>query len=130
MRLKVLTPLEALVDEPVAKINAEGPDGQFCLLPHHRDWIAALVPGIVGFVASDGSETFVAVDRGVLAKRGDEVLISVRRAVRGDDLANLRDVVETCFRHYDDREKAARGAIARLEAGVIRRFLELQEPRR
>ncbi|HRD67003.1 MAG TPA: F0F1 ATP synthase subunit epsilon [Candidatus Competibacter sp.] len=130
MRLKVLTPLEALVDEPVAKINAEGPDGQFCLLPRHRDWIAALVPGIVGFVASDGSETFVAVDRGVLAKRGDEVLISVRRAVRGDDLATLRDVVETSFRHYDDREKAARSAIARLEAGVIRRFLELQEPRR
>ncbi len=130
MRLKLLAPTEVLVDEAVAKINAEGPEGQFCLLPRHRDWVAALVPGIVGFVTPDGDETFVAVDRGVLVKCGDEVLISVRRAVRDGDLARLREVVETRFRRYDDQEKVARGAITRLEAGVIRRFLELQEPPR
>ena len=127
MRLKLLTPTEVLVDETVVKINAEGLEGQFCLLPRHRDWVAALVPGLAGFITPDGGETFVAVDRGVLVKCGDEVLVSVRRAVRGGDLAGLRDVVETRFRHYDEQEKAARGAIARLEAGVIRRFLELQE---
>lgn len=127
MRLKLLTPTEVLVDEPATKINAEGPDGSFCLLPRHRDWVAALVPGIVGFVSPDSGETFIAVDRGVLVKCGEEVLISVRRAVRDCDLACMREVVETRFRHCDDQEKAARGAIARLEAGVIRRFLELQE---
>ncbi|MFO1371888.1 MAG: F0F1 ATP synthase subunit epsilon [Candidatus Competibacteraceae bacterium] len=130
MRLKVLTPTEALVDDAVVKINAEGPEGMFCLLPRHRDWVAALVPGIVGFFTLDGHESFIAVDRGVLVKCGDEVLISVRRAVRDGDLARLREVVETRFRHYDDQEKAARSVIARLEAGIIRRFLELQEPRR
>lgn len=127
MRLKLLTPTEVLVNETAVKINAEGPDGLFCLLPRHRDWVAALIPGLVGFVTPDGGETFVAVDQGVLVKCGDEVLISVRRAVRDCDLAGLREVVETRFRHHDDQEKAARGAIARLEAGVIRRFLELQE---
>jgi len=127
MRLKLLTPIAVLVDETVSKINAEGPEGLFCLLPRHRDWVAALVPGIVGFVTLDGRETFVAVDQGVLVKCGGEVLISVRRAVCDCDLACLRDVVETRFRQYDDQEKVARSAIARLEAGVIRRFLELQE---
>lgn len=126
MHLKLLIPTEILVDESVVKLNAEGPEGHFCLLPQHRDWVATLVPGLVSFVALDGGEIFVAVDRGILVKCGDEVLVSVRRAVRGGDLAGLRDVVETCFRHCDDQEKAARGAIARLEAGVIRRFLELQ----
>lgn len=126
MHLKLLTPTEILVDESVVKFNAEGPEGHFCLLPRHRDWVATLVPGLVSFVALDGGEIFVAVDRGILVKCGDEVLVSVRRAVRGGDLAGLRDVVETRFRHCDDQEKEARGAIARLEAGVIRRFLELQ----
>lgn len=126
MHLKLLTPTEILVDESVVKLNAEGPEGHFCLLPRHRDWVATLVPGLVSFVALDGGEIFVAVDRGILVKCGDEVLVSVRRAVRGSDLAGLRDVVETRFRHCDDQEKTARGAIARLEAGVIRRFLELQ----
>ncbi|HRX61746.1 MAG TPA: F0F1 ATP synthase subunit epsilon [Candidatus Competibacter sp.] len=126
MHLKLLIPTEILVDESVVKLNAEGPEGHFCLLPQHRDWVATLVPGLVSFVALDGGEIFVAVDRGILVKCGDEVLVSVRRAVRGGDLAGLRDVVETHFRHCDDQEKVARGAIARLEAGVIRRFLELQ----
>ena len=130
MRLKLLTPTEVLVDETVVKLDAEGPDGSFCLLPRHRDWVAALVPGILGFTTPDDDEAFVAVDRGVLVKCADEVLVSVRRAVRDGDLGRLREVVETRFRHYDDQEKAARGAIARLEAGVIRRFLELQEPPR
>ena len=31
MHLKPLTPTEVLLDETVAKINAERPDGQFCL---------------------------------------------------------------------------------------------------
>jgi len=70
------------------------------------------------------------VDQGVLVKCGDEVLVSVRRAVRDGDLRQLRGVVEARFRRYDDQEKAARSAVARLEAGVIRRFLELQEPPR
>ncbi|MFO1424314.1 MAG: F0F1 ATP synthase subunit epsilon [Candidatus Competibacteraceae bacterium] len=130
MRLKLLTPTEAVMDEAVIKINAEGLDGLFCLLPRHRDWVAALVPGILGLTTPDGDEVFVAVDRGVLVKCGDEVLVSVRRAVRDGDLAQLREVVEKHFRHHDDQEKAARSAVARLEAGVIRRFLELQEPPR
>jgi F-type H+-transporting ATPase subunit epsilon len=130
MRLKLLTPIEVLVDETVARINAEGPEGLFCLLPRHRDWVAALVPGIASFVTPAGHETFVAIDQGVLIKCGGDVVISVRRAVRDGDLACLREVVETRFRHCDDQEKAARSAIARLEAGVIRRFLELQEPPR
>lgn len=130
MRLKLLTPTETVMDEVVVKINAEGPDGLFCLLPRHRDWVATLVPGILGLTTPDGGEAFVAVDQGVLVKCGDEVLVSVRRAVRDSDLAGLRQVVETRFRRYDDQEKAARSAVARLEAGVIRRFLELQEPPR
>ena len=130
MKLKLLTATEVLVDKTVDKIGAEGPDGLFCLLPRHRDWAAALVPGLVSFVTPGSKETFVAVDQGVLVKCGDEVLVTVRRAVRDCDLTCLREVVEKRFRHFDDQEKAARSAIARLEAGVIRRFLEFHEPLR
>ncbi len=59
MRLKLLTPTETVMDEVVVKINAEGPDGLFCLLPRHRDWVATLVPGILGLTTPDGGEVFV-----------------------------------------------------------------------
>ncbi len=82
MRLKVLTPTQTLVDEPATRVHAEGLEGSFCLLPRHRDWVAALQPGIVGFTTTEGQERFLAVDQGVLTKCGAEVLIAVRRAVR------------------------------------------------
>ena len=130
IQLKVLTPTQTLVDESVIKVHAEGQEGAFCLLPRHRDWVAALTPGIVSFTTSNGQEQFVAVDQGVLTKRGAEVLIAVRRAVREGDLAQLRQVVEKEFRHLDEQEKIARSALARLEAGIIRRFLEQDETQR
>ncbi|MCB1921550.1 MAG: F0F1 ATP synthase subunit epsilon [Candidatus Competibacteraceae bacterium] len=125
MRLKVLTPTQTLVDEPVIRVHAEGLEGSFCLLPRHRDWVAALQPGIVSFTTTEGRERFLAVDQGVLTKRGAEVLMAVRRAVREDDLDRLRQVVDNEFRRLDEQEKIARSTLARLEAGMMRRFLEL-----
>jgi len=127
MRLKLLTPTEVLVDETVVKINAEGLEGQFCLLPRHRDWVAALVPGLAGFITPDGGETFVAVDVPSIVFGLFGVAFFVLWFLPGGDLAGLQWPGLGRFRHYDEQEKAARGAIARLEAGVIRRFLELQE---
>ncbi|HPF60200.1 MAG TPA: F0F1 ATP synthase subunit epsilon [Candidatus Competibacteraceae bacterium] len=130
MHLKVLTPVQTLVDEPAVRVHAEGLEGSFCLLPRHRDWVAALQPGIVGFTTVEGQERFLAVDQGVLTKCGAEVLIAVRRAVREDDLARLRQVVENEFRQLDEQERIARSTLARLEAGMIRQFLKLGEGRR
>ena len=47
MHLKVLVPTEVFVDTKTTKIVAEAENGSFCLLPHHIDFVAALVPGIV-----------------------------------------------------------------------------------
>ena len=122
MQLKVLTPVQTLVDQPASRVRAEGLEGCFCLLPRHRDWVAALRPGIVGFTTPEGEERFLAVDRGVLTKQGSEVLIAVRRAVRENDLSRLRQVVDHEFRQLDEQEKMARRLLARLEAGMMRRF--------
>jgi len=125
MNLKVLLPTRVLVDEEVAKVTAEAHNGSFCLLPRHVDFVAALVPGLLSF-ESDGREEFLAVDDGVLVKCGQEVLVSTRRAVRGADLGALRKTIDEQFRILDDREKAARTAVTKLEADLVRRFLELK----
>jgi F-type H+-transporting ATPase subunit epsilon len=124
--LKVLLPSRILVDEPVTKVLAEAENGWFCLLPRHVDFITVLVPGVVVFTTGDGKEGLVATDHGVLVKHDAEILVSTWRGARGDDLASLRTVVEREFLVLDDRERAARSALARLEAGVVRRFMELE----
>ncbi|MFZ7110996.1 MAG: F0F1 ATP synthase subunit epsilon [Desulfatiglandales bacterium] len=126
MRLKVLLPEKILVDETTGKITAEAQNGFFTLLPRHIDFVAALVPGLLSFDNGAGETVFLAVDEGVLIKRGAEVLVSTRRAVRGERLGELRKIVEEEFRKLDDREKSARSAMAKIEAGFVRRFLEVQ----
>lgn len=126
MRLKLLLPNQILIDEPAQKVIAQGQNGSFCLKPRHVDFVSALAPGILQFVDGDGREAFVAVDEGILVKCADEVMISAYNAVRGEDLATLKDTVEHRFRELDESERIARSALARLEAGVVRRFTQMQ----
>lgn len=125
MRLKLLLPSQILIDEPVQKIIAEGKDGSFCLEPRHVDFVSALKPGLLQFIDENGQEVFVAMDEGILVKCADEVMVSAYNAVRGDDLATLKDTVEHRFRQLDESERIARSALARLEAGVVRRFIQM-----
>lgn len=136
MRLKVLLPTRVLIDTRAAKVIAEGPEGHFCLLPRHTDYVALIVPGILTYEendktvdtgAAEQSERYLGVDEGVLVKQGNEVRISLRDAVPGKDLAELRETVEQRFLQLDEQEKQLRSALARLEAGVVRRFLQLEE---
>jgi F-type H+-transporting ATPase subunit epsilon len=126
MRIKIMLPTEILIDEEVIKVIAEAENGSFCLLPRHVGFAAALVPGVVSYVLPDGHERFVAVDRGILVKCGSEVLISTANAVVGPDLGALKKTIEEEFRILDDRERKARSAVAKLEANLVRKFLELE----
>lgn len=126
MRLRVSLPHRILVEEEATKVVAEAQDGSFGLLPRHIDFVAGLVPGILSYWPLDGHERFLAVDEGMLVKVGHQVLVSVRSAITGDDLETLRETVQTEFIDLDEHARAARSALARLEAGVVRRFFELQ----
>lgn len=127
MRLRILLPTHALVDEPVIRVVAEAENGSFGVLPRHTDFLAALKPGVLTFESPDHKEHFVGHDVGIFVKRGPEAFISTMNGVRGGDLTALRDLIQHEFLVLDQRERAARTALARLEAGVVRRFIELEE---
>jgi F-type H+-transporting ATPase subunit epsilon len=126
MRLKLLTPTEVVLDEPVDKVVAEAENGFFCLLPHHVDFVAALVPGILYYYTADGTERLAAVDQGTLVKCADQVLVSVLGAVQGTDLGALQAKVEASFRVVEEEERRARSALARLEAATLRGLADLE----
>ena len=127
MRLKIFLPSKVLADREIVKLVAEAPNGAFGILPRHIDFVAALVPGVLTFVDSDGKEFFVGIDEGILVKRGNQVMVSTVDAIEGDDLASLREGLDRRHRHMNDHERSARSALARLEAGVVKRFMEFRE---
>jgi F-type H+-transporting ATPase subunit epsilon len=127
MNLKVLLPFQIYAEKAgVSRIVAETREGSFGLLPHRLDCVAALVPGILIYQTESDGEVFVAVDEGVLVKTGPDVLVSVRRAMGGTDLGQLRDAVEREFLALDKHEQNVRLVMAKLETGFLRRFATFQ----
>lgn len=126
MRLEVITPLATCLDAHVLRIVAEAPEGHFGILPHHGDFVSELVPGILVYAPQDGTDRFVALQSGTLVKRGPHVRVAVHSAIEGDDPGWLAERVAQDFRRQDEDEREARAALARLEAGMIRRFRDLE----
>ncbi len=128
MKLRILVPFQIFAEKTgVLRIVAETGAGSFGLLPHRLDCVAALSPGILIYETPADGEIFVAVDEGVLVKSGPDVLVSVRRAISGTDLGQLRAAVEKEFLTFDDQEQRVREVMAKLETGFLHRIAEFQQ---
>ena len=123
MRVKLVVPSGVLLEQEAVKVVAEAQDGAFCLLPRHVDFVAALVPGILGLTSADGAETFVALDEGILVKHGPEVLVSTWNALQGE-LGELQRSVLGQLRELGEEEQQARLALDRLEASLVHQLRE------
>jgi F-type H+-transporting ATPase subunit epsilon len=127
MNLKILLPFQIFAERTgVSRIVVETSDGEFGLLPHRLDCVAALVPGILTYQADGEGPVYVAVDEGVMVKTGADVLVSVRHAIGGTDLSQLHEAVKREFLKVDGQERDVRAAVARMEGGFVRRIAEFQ----
>jgi len=127
MNLKILLPFEVFADKTdVSRIVAEAQGGSFGLLPHRRDCVAALAPGILIYETDRGGEVFVAVDEGVLVKTGDDVRVSVRRALGGVGLDQLREAVEREFLTLDDQQRKVRTVVAKMEGVLVQGLVRVR----
>ena len=127
MNLKILLPFQVFAEKKdVLRIVAETRNGSFGLLPHRLDCVASLEPGILTYETESEGEVYVAVDEGVLIKTGQDVVVSVRNAIFGTDLSQLREAVKKEFLTLDEKEQNMRSVVAKLESGLIRRLVEFQ----
>ena len=130
MQLKVLLPSGIFfASDNVERIVAETRSGSFGILPHRRDCVAALAPGILTYQEANGSPAYLAVDEGALAKVGMKVLISVRRAIRGTDLGQLHDEVKRQFLTLNNEERQVRDALHKLESTFAGKLAEFAHER-
>jgi F-type H+-transporting ATPase subunit epsilon len=127
MTLKILLPFRIFAEQnAVRRIVAETRQGAFGLLPQRLDCVAALEPGILIYERQGEEERYVALDEGVLVKSGQEVVVSVRNAIAGTDLHQLREAVEREFLTLDEHEQSLRSVMAKLESSFVRRFADFR----
>jgi len=119
MWIKVLTPTDIVLEAESLQVNARGRDGAFTLLPRHRDYVAALVPGVLCCRDNRNRLRLAAVDSGILVKCGDTITVCTRHAVLAEDWDQLAERVGRRFQSQTEQQKQATKALAELEADVM-----------
>lgn len=127
MRLQIYTPLGTALDCRINKVNMETLSGYHTLLPRHVDFTAAMNANIISYTTEENQEKFAACHRGIAVKKGDEVTVTVQKAVLGDTLDELQEIIREEFKQDEENRKELNAAMARLEAGLIRGFMNLKQ---
>ena len=127
MKLKVTSPIGIVLKAQIQKIDFEALDGYFTLLPRHQDFVTAFPPNIMRYETIDGLMHYMACNRGILIKKGQNVYVSVHRAVLSENLEELSQTIEVEFKNDDEQRKEVNTAMARLEMGLSRGFMQLKE---
>lgn len=123
MNLKILLPHKVFSEKrQVVRMVAMTHNGAFGILSHRLDCVASLCPGILVVESAGEQEDYIAVDEGVLVKTGFDVLVSVRNAMGGMQLSELRAAVEEEYLNLDSQEQNVRSVLAKIESGFIRRL--------
>jgi F-type H+-transporting ATPase subunit epsilon len=127
MELMVLLPYKVFAHiTGVKQIVAETDAGSFGILPHRLDCTATMVPGILAYEKEPGGKEYLAVDEGILVKAGTIVYVSVRNAIGGAPLGQLKSMVEKELKQMNETETDMRSVMAKLEGGFIRKFEKLK----
>ena len=124
MNLKVVTPYSVVLNTPISQVTIDAVDGFFTLKPKHIDFINALKASIISYKKED-KESFIACNRGVVVKKGDEVSISTPLAILSDNLDELKKKIAIDFQAMEEERKEVRVSMARLEVGLTKGLASL-----
>jgi F-type H+-transporting ATPase subunit epsilon len=125
VELKILLPNKVFTKHKnVLLIVVETLEGSYGILPNRRDCTAALTPGILTYETELGNEYYMAIDHGIFVKKGNHVFVSVRHAIQGNGLRQLRNAVKTEFLTLDEKQQEIRFAMDKLESSFLQRLTE------
>jgi F-type H+-transporting ATPase subunit epsilon len=125
MNLDILLPNKVFAKHKnVLRVIVETLEGSYGILPNRRDCTAALAPGILTYEIESGKEIYIAIDQGIVVKKGNDVLVSVRQAIQGIGLSQLREAIKAEFLTLDEKQQEIRFAMDKLESSFLQRLTE------
>jgi F-type H+-transporting ATPase subunit epsilon len=108
IKLEVVTPEKAVVDEDVQMVIAPGALGEFGVLSGHTTFLTTLKVGIIRYTDADGKEQYVFVSGGFTEALPDKVTVLAESAERRQDidLARAKDALQRAEKRLaEDRSK-------------------------
>lgn len=121
MKLEILLPNKIFYQQETEKIQAEGKEGYFILLPHHIDYISLLEPSIITTYFKE-KRYYIAVDGGILIKDGDLVSVSTKNAEATENFEKLHEKIKETFQTEEEAKRKIHQAFNYLENKFLQRF--------
>jgi F-type H+-transporting ATPase subunit epsilon len=122
IKLEVVTPEKAVVDEEVQVVVAPGTLGEFGVLPGHTTFLTTLKVGTIRYTDANGKERYVFVSGGFAEALPEKVTVLAESAERRQevDLERAKDALQRAEKRLaEDRDKQeidlvrAKGALER-----------------
>ena len=85
MRLQIVTPDKAVLDQEVEEVYAPGTNGEFGILPQHITFLTSLDVGVLRYRA-EGKDDFVAISGGLTEVLDDSITVLADAAERRDEI--------------------------------------------
>ena len=108
IKLEVVTPERAVVDEDVQMVVAPGALGEFGVMAGHTTFLTTLKVGTIRYTDASGKERYVFVSGGFAEALPDKVTILAESAERRKniDLARAKDALQRAEKRLaEDRSK-------------------------
>lgn len=75
MKVKISAPFTVYFDGPAASVSAVNETGPFDILPHHKNFISLLQPGVITVRRPPGSDFAIKINRGIVHVKADQVRV-------------------------------------------------------
>lgn len=124
LKVVILDSVGNVYEREVVKLSAEGLEGNFCLYPHHINYVSNLQLGILSYEDTEGVTGYFAVDEGVLNKVDDCVTISTINAIYSSSIDELKSAVVTELTKLADEDKEARKAVLQMEYSIMMSLMQ------
>ena len=108
IKLEVVTPEKAVVDEEAQMVVAPGTLGEFGVLPGHTTFLTTLKVGIIRYTDANGKERYVFVSGGFAEALPEKVTVLAESAERRQeiDLVRAKDALQRAEKRLaEDRDK-------------------------
>jgi F-type H+-transporting ATPase subunit epsilon len=126
LELEIIAPHRVVARSSVVDLQAADASGRFGIRPGHEDFLTVLVPCVLRYRAPDGTESFAAVDGGVLLVEDGRISIVTRDAVVAGRLEDVADSAAAMLAAREQKERAARSGFAELETSLLRELREAE----
>ena len=123
--LDIITP-SSRVEKTVDSLRAEDASGSFGLLSRHMDLLTVLRPCIMIYKSGD-TEGYLALDGGILRVEKGTVTVASREAVEGDDIAALKETVESDFFRKAQKEAAFMDLLSNMEKLLLDNLIKFEK---